>query len=165
VWRSKFGDGGFTSYGVVRYITGTSKRREVEFMPGGNAAVKSQIWREVRFDENLKGYALCEDEDFSYRVSRNYKIIFTPEARLKHFQRPLEPLESKNLNRELIKNRYYLFKKNFPQTLRSRLGFTVMVIGILLHRLLNRNWAGARGVIEGCLAMFRPHQNQTAQYH
>lgn len=155
LWGSRFGDGKFTSYGLVRYLAPPFGRREVEFMAGGNTAVRRSIWDEIRFDENLLGYALCEDEDFSYRVSRKCRTVFTPRARLKHFQRELTSEEQKHLGRFLVVNRNYIFRKNFPQTLRSKTGFHFMVYGLLLHRVLNRSWSGAQGVLQGYLSIAR----------
>ena len=46
-------------------------------------------------------------------------------------------------------NRSYLFRKNFPQTLRARAGFAALLVILCVHRVLNREWSGLYGLLEG----------------
>jgi hypothetical protein len=48
-----------------------------------------------------------------------------------------------------VVNRAYLFRKNFPQTRRARAGFAALLLMLCGHRVLNRDWSGLGGLLEG----------------
>ena len=52
--------------------------KEVELCSGGNTSYLREVFEEFFFDEEFDGYAPMEDIDFSYRVSRKYKLIVDP---------------------------------------------------------------------------------------
>lgn len=149
IWLSKFGDGKFTSYGYLRSLVKEDRICAIEFMSGCNTVIKKNIWSEILFDEKLEGYSLCDDEDFSYRASRKCRVVFTPYAKLDHCQVPGIRPNVKELNKRLVINRYYLFKKNFNRNFIARIGFFGLIIMIFLHRLINRNWRGLYGLAQG----------------
>lgn len=41
---------------------------------------------DIKFDEILEGYTIADDVDFSHRISRKYKLYYTPHAKLSHNQ-------------------------------------------------------------------------------
>ena len=49
----------------------------------------------------------------------------------------------------VIRNRSYIFRKNFPQTPAARAQFAWLVLVLVVHRLVNREWRGALGLVEG----------------
>ncbi len=53
--------------------------------------------------------------------------------------------DARPFGRRVVVNRAYLFRKNFPQTPLARLQFFFFVLGLIGHRLINREWRGARG--------------------
>jgi len=58
---------------------------EVEIFGGVNA-FRKEVFESLVFDEhNYPGYTLGEDNEFSCRVSRHYKLVHTPFARFWHF--------------------------------------------------------------------------------
>ena len=73
----------FTRYGYPRYLRDLEPaRRRV------HAGLLHERTREaaaaVRFDEHMGGYALAEDEDFSYRLSRIGRIRYLPQLIVRH---------------------------------------------------------------------------------
>ena len=104
---------------------------------------------EVRFDEHLGGYALAEDEDFSYRLSRLGRIRYVPDIVVEHRKLGFGSQDSRPFDRRVVVNRAYLFRKNFPQTPLARVQFFFFVLGLIGHRLINREWRGARGLLDG----------------
>ena len=46
-------------------------------MPGCFMSARREA-ASVRFDEKLGAYALAEDEDFSYRLSRRGRLVYLP---------------------------------------------------------------------------------------
>jgi glycosyltransferase involved in cell wall biosynthesis len=144
--------GSMTSFGFRRPIVDLDTPRSIEFMPGGNMSARRAVALEVGFDEQLQqlsGYSLCEDDDFSYRLSRKGVIQYAPAAAVHHRSVGEQARIRRELDRAVVVNRTYLFRKNFQPTLRSRLGFAALIVMLFGHRILNREWQGVRGLLEG----------------
>ena len=148
------GEGSFTRYGYPRYIRDHGSARDVEFMQGCFMSARREVAAEVRFDEHLGGYALAEDEDFSYRLSRLGRIRYVPDIVVAHRKLGFGLQDSRVFDRRVVVNRSYLFRKNFRQTVLARLQFALFVLALVVHRLLNREWRGARGLLEGVAAVW-----------
>jgi GT2 family glycosyltransferase len=121
-------------------------------MVGCLMSARAQAAREVGFDEalpSLSGYALAEDEDFSLRLSRLGRVRYVPETRIVHGKQGFGSRDPRAFNRLVALNRSYLFRKNFPQTRLARAQFRLFLLLLVGHRLLNRDWAGVRGLVEG----------------
>src|SRR2546423_8970092 len=126
-------------------------------MPGGLMTARREAALRIRFDERLSGYGLCEDEDFSYRLSRGGRLRYLPRATVAHRNVGAgEKLgDSREFNRMVVVNRAYLFRKNFRRTARARLGFAMLVGVLAVHRAGNGDPAGVRGLIDGALGAWR----------
>jgi glycosyltransferase involved in cell wall biosynthesis len=148
------GEGSFTRYGYPRYIRDHGSARDVEFMQGCFMSARRTEAAEVRFDEHLGGYALAEDEDFSYRLSRRGRIRYLPGIVVEHRKLGFSTQDSRVFDRRVVVNRAYLFRKNFRQTALARLQFVLFVLALFGHRLLNREWRGARGLLDGAAAVW-----------
>src|SRR5437870_7436043 len=77
-------EGTFTRYGYPRYLRDLESPRDVEFMPGCFMSARRDAAAEIRFDERIGGYALAEDEDFSFRLSRLGRIRYVPGIVVRH---------------------------------------------------------------------------------
>ncbi|HWL65711.1 MAG TPA: glycosyltransferase [Actinomycetota bacterium] len=141
--------GSFTSYGYPHRIVDTDVPRDVELMYGCFMAARSEAARRVRFDENLPGYGLAEDEDFAYRLAREGRIVYRPDIDVRHLNLGFRTMDRRRFSERVVVNRSYLFKKNFPQTAASKTRFALLISILFVHRLLNRDVAGARGIIDG----------------
>lgn len=85
---------------------------EVEWLAGFGMVFRRSIFNEFTFDEQFRGYARYEDVDFSYRVSKKYKLFIVREAKLKHLNN-LENIDfSFSLGKMQVSNRLYFVKKN-----------------------------------------------------
>ena len=147
--------GRFTRYGYPRYVVVVDGPCDVEFMPGCFMSARREAAAAVRFDEHLGAYALAEDEDFSYRLSRLGRVVYLPDVVVVHEKLGFRSYDSRELGRLVVKNRAYLFRKNFPQTRRARLQFGLLLGMLVGHRVLNREWRGAVGVLEGTFNLVR----------
>jgi glycosyltransferase involved in cell wall biosynthesis len=147
-------EGTFTRYGYPRYLRNLDEPTDVEFMQGCFMSARYDAAARVRFDEHLGGYALAEDEDFSYRLSRLGRIRYVPEIRVEHRKLGFGSQDARPFGRRVIVNRAYLFRKNFPQTLLARAQFVLLVLTLIGHRLVNREWRGARGLLDGAMAVW-----------
>ena len=148
-------EGTFTRYGYPRYLGDVEKARDVEFMKGCFMSARREAATTVRFDEQLTGYALAEDEDFSYRLSRLGRIRYAPEIVVQHRKLGFGAHDPRRLGRLVVVNRAYLFRKNFPRTTPAKVQFALFVGMLVAHRIANRQWQGARGVLEGARDAWR----------
>jgi GT2 family glycosyltransferase len=142
-------DGTFTRYGYPRYLRDLDSPADVEFMQGCFMSARREAANEVLFDEELGGYALAEDEDFSYRLSRLGRIRYVPEIVVHHRKLGFGSQDARRFGRLVVKNRAYLFRKNFPQTRLARAQFGLLVLALVGHRLVNGELSGALGLLEG----------------
>jgi GT2 family glycosyltransferase len=112
----------------------------------------------VRFDEQLTGYGLGDDDDFSYRLSRRGRIRYVPAALVHHRELGWQHADRRRLDRLQVVNRAYLFRKNFRQTVRARAAFAFLLGLLCAHRVLNRVWWGLRGLAEGMWQVYGPRR-------
>ena len=145
-------DGSFTRFGYPRRVHGRGTPCDVETMPGCFMSARRDAADAVRFDERLIGYALAEDEDFSVRLAHAGRIRYLPSALVYHRNTGFSSRDSRSFNRDVMRNRRYLFRKNFPQTPPARIGFALLALALVAHRAVNRDFRGLRGLIEGAVA-------------
>ena len=151
-------EGTMTRFGYPRRLQDTDRARDVEFMQGCLMSARRTALERVRFDEKLAGYALAEDEDFSYRLSRLGRIRYLPDAVLVHKNTGFRSTGTREFNRMVAINRTYLFRKNFRRTALARIEFAALMLLLAGHRAVNREWMGVRGLAEGSLEAWRRRQ-------
>jgi len=137
--------GTFTRFGYPRYIYDLEETRSVQFMPGCFMCARRNAAAAVRFDEQL---ALAEDEDFSFRLSRLGRLEHRPEIVLYHRKLGFVSRDSRSFDARLAWSRRYIFEKNFEQTRQARAQFALLRAALVGHRVVNGDFAGARGVLE-----------------
>jgi GT2 family glycosyltransferase len=141
--------GTMTSYGHRRPILAVERPCDVEYMYGPLMTARREIAAQVRFDERLGGYSLCEDDDFSYRVSRVGRVRYVPDAVVHHRETGRRTADQRYLERLRVIDRAYMFHKNFRQTPSARMGFAALIAVLCAHRALNGEWSGVRGLLDG----------------
>jgi len=150
----RYGNGRFLPSGMQTYIRPNfNKIIECEYLHGCNMTFLKKVFIEFKADNNFSGYSVGEDADISYRVSKKYKNIFTPYAKLIHNKSQSARSNNHTLARMEIINAYYLFKKNFPQDFRHRFAFWWSIVGVLFLEVirsnLDRDDARLKGTITG----------------
>jgi glycosyltransferase involved in cell wall biosynthesis len=148
-------EGGFTRYGYPNRLVDLDTERDICFMQGAFLSARRDLAQRVRFDERLPGYGLAEDEDFSCRLARLGRLRYLPDLVVHHGNEGFSTRDRRAFGRTVVVHRAYLFRKNFPQTTVARLQFGAFVGLLVLHRLANRDWPGARGLLEGAAAVRR----------
>lgn len=148
-------EGSLTRFGYPRRVQRVDEPQDVEYMLGSLMSARRTHAERLRFDERLTGYALAEDEDFSYRLSRLGRIRYVPDAVIEHHATGARASATREFNRTVVVHRAYLFRKNFVQTPLARLQFGMLVGVLICHRALNREWAGVRGLLEGSIEAWR----------
>ena len=146
-------EGGFTRYGYPRRLVREDVSRDVEFMAGCFMSARTAVARQVRFDERLPGYGLAEDEDFGCRLARNGRVRYVADAVVRHDNLGAGSRDGRRFSKDVVVNRHHLFRKNFDPTLRARAEFWMLVVLLVLHRLVNRDVPGVRGVVDGVVAV------------
>jgi len=147
-------EGSFTRFGYPRRVL-EDRLQDVEFMQGCFMTARRDQTLAVGFDETLTGYALAEDEDFSYRLSCRGRIIYDPRAVVRHANSGFANRDRRAFDERVVLVRAYLFRKNFEQTFYARVQFGLLVLMLLIHRILNREWSGARGIVAGAMRLIR----------
>ena len=83
---------------------------EVEFLSGGVSSYRKEVFEHFRFSEKYSGYGMGEDKDFSYRVSRKFRLVVNPRARLYHHESPRGRSDQTSETRQEVLSRARLFK-------------------------------------------------------
>lgn len=98
--------------GFQTKLCSLDKDREVRWLIGGATFWKRSVFREYKFDEWYCGYAHCEDLDFSYAVSKKYKLFALEKARFLHRTRPIRKEREYCMGKMQAVNRVYFVKKH-----------------------------------------------------
>lgn len=151
LFLTSWGDGKFHPSGFPTFPIGKKEMMQIECMQGANMAFRREVLKKYRFDENLKGYSYMEDCDISYRVSREYKIIYSPDAKLIHNVSPTSRYSDYSKMKMAIQNHWYMFNKNFPKRIYNRFAFWTSIFGLFFICIISMRIEGVKGLYEGLL--------------
>jgi succinoglycan biosynthesis protein ExoA len=130
-------------------------RMEVKLLSGCNMTYRREVLETLSFDERLDGYALGEDLQFSYRVSRCWKLVLTPDARLHHRHagggRPMPD----DYQAMAVFNRYLFFREHVARGPVDWMAYVWSSAGELLLILRCPGARGVRGALSGYRAVLR----------
>jgi len=73
----------------IGFLPPTGKIYETDFLMGGIASYKKEIFNLVSFSSFFEGYGLYEDKDFSLRIRKYGKIYINTNAKVEHHHDPL----------------------------------------------------------------------------
>lgn len=141
-----------------------SAPREAQALWMGATGFRRGVCDEFSFDESLEGPSLGEDIDFSYRVSRRYRLLVTPEARFEHHRAPGGRIGQRERARTHVVNQYRLFRKNLWRgTAWNTMAFAWAMVGRLLSELVKsvarRQPDYILGTIDGLLEIVHRHRS------
>ncbi len=86
----------------------------VEWLPSGGVIWRKKVLDEFKFDEWFDSYSYLEDLDFSYRVSKKYKLIVVADAKYYHYPAESGRGNEYEIGRKEVINRLYFIKK-YPE--------------------------------------------------
>jgi GT2 family glycosyltransferase len=109
---------------------------EVSTLPGGLTSYKKEVFREFSFDEQLVKYALSEDLDFSFRVSRKYKLVIAPKARLQHVVSSESRVDMAKGCESLVLAYHYFASKNLEKSVYNCLCYFWLNTGFFMAGLI-----------------------------
>jgi glycosyltransferase involved in cell wall biosynthesis len=110
--------------------------KKVDFLSGGVSSFRKEIFQEFLFDtENYLNYGFGEDKDFSCKVSKKYKLIINPKAKVLHLESPKMRIDKLKEGRMFIIDRYIFFKRHVKKGWWSWIFFYYALSGYILARL------------------------------
>ncbi|MDP9300558.1 MAG: glycosyltransferase family 2 protein [Actinomycetota bacterium] len=135
-----------------------SRPVEVEVLRLTACAFRRDVLREFLLDESLHGYALKEDIDLSYRISRRYQVLAIPDARFWHIKTPASRIGIREKSAMHVVNNFWFYSKHLKGPIRNRLAFAWGMTGRLGSELFrtvaNRNPDYALGALDGLREVF-----------
>jgi GT2 family glycosyltransferase len=141
--------------GFVTYDPSPRRTRPVSCLVGCNMTFRREVFDRFRFDEWYDGYGLGEDMDFSYRVSRAYRLVQTPHARLVHRVSPVARDALPRLHEMTAVNHFYFVRKNLPRGPVTWTCFAWSELGELLSVLKTGDRAAIAGTLRGYRRILR----------
>jgi glycosyltransferase involved in cell wall biosynthesis len=125
----------------------------VEWISGGISCFRREVLEEFSFEEFHGGRNVFEDIEYGYKVSKRYKLIVTPKARLYHFHSP---------NREGMfitgfketYNRCWIFNKHCEKNFINIILFWWAMIGFILGMTGMGRFKMALGNLKGIISFY-----------
>ena len=87
----------------------------VEWLSGGLCCYRTALLQAEHWDENIPSPG-CEDNEFSYRVSRKYALCEIPEARIEHRHTPAGRRRPTSQIARRLFSHYYFAQKHYSQS-------------------------------------------------
>jgi GT2 family glycosyltransferase len=147
--------GTFTRVGYPRYVLDVDTSMDVEVMQGCYMSARLAAARQIGFDDAVPGWIAGEDEDFSYRLSRLGRIRYLADAVVVHRKTGFLSADGRAFGRNVVRFRWYLYRKNFRPSPVATMRFVGLILVLIAHRVVNREWSGARGLLEGLAELAR----------
>lgn len=110
-----------------------------QWLPGVNMFYRKEIFKKQQFDNNLLGYTIVEDIDFTYRLYKKYPdaLIITPKPFLVHRASLAERYPTKRMSFVNQVDHFYFNYKNLNKNFLQKLIFIWSLFGIFLLRFFN----------------------------
>ena len=141
---------------MVPKLKKTNALFRLKVIGGGWYLIKREVSENFKFDENLIGPSIGEDQDFFIRASAKYSFAVTLETYVIHRK---STANSFSINR--IKNKEhheskmlsvgYLYRKNLKNTFWDKLCFGWLCIGLFLDAIQSSVHSFSLGPIEGAI--------------
>ena len=128
-----------SAYGAI-YPSKLDKTIQSKWLCGHDMSYHKDVFDKykLKFDENLGGYALGEDFDFSYRVWKINKggLYMTPKALMVHRFSSTSRTPTRKLIYMNQINHFYFNYKNFNSSIYEKLVFHLALIGLILANIV-----------------------------
>jgi glycosyltransferase involved in cell wall biosynthesis len=125
----------------------------VDWLSSGAAVWRRRIFDEFKFDEHFDGYSYLEDLEFSYSVSRRYKLAVVAGPGFLHFPSPRGRLSDARFGRIESANRLYFVRKHGLSVGHCYLGLVIrclMSVGAAIKTrnpfFCQRAWGNVQGL-------------------
>jgi GT2 family glycosyltransferase len=110
-----------------------------QWLPGVNMCYRRDVFKDQMFDQNLLGYTLAEDIDFTYRLYKRYPngLFITPFAHLDHRASNIERAPTNQMSYINQVDHFYFFFKNLNTSYLNQFKFIWSLLGISILRAMN----------------------------
>ena len=126
----------------------------VDFLSGGVSSFRKEVFESFLFSEKYKGYGMGEDKDFSFRVSRKFRLVVNPHAKLYHYESPKMRFDKAKEARETAIGRYHFFNDYLRKKTWDWFFFYYALFGYLFGRAIifclspkKDNWQRIKGIL------------------
>jgi len=137
-------------------LTGTvSKTTFVQWLPTTASVWRRDIFETFRFDEYFDGYSYLEDLDFSFSVSKKYKLAVLAEASFYHFPSPFGRISHYRFGKIEVANRLYFVRKHNLSVPRCYLGLFFRLLMSLGSALSGAGFENLHRVAGNCSGLFQ----------
>jgi GT2 family glycosyltransferase len=144
-----FGRGRIKRSGYQEFAFSPREFLEVEFLSGCNMSYRREVFEYLRFDERLTGYSLGEDLHFSYAVSRRWRLVLTPHARLEHREAAVGRPVAKDKMEMAVLNHHRFFREQVAANPLDWLCYFWSLLGGLIWTLRHPGEGRLAGVLLG----------------
>lgn len=148
-----FPGGVVTSSGAAGAIRPYEISREVDWLYGGATFWKKSVLDHYDFDEWFSGVGYCEDLDFSYGVSRSYKLMICAEAECYHHDKEIRVEKMIPMGEWSIVAWWYFarvkHKFNILLVLWSMFSLSAVNLIYSIIRMNRKNWNYFLGTLKG----------------
>ena len=145
--------GFYTEYGS----TGSphTEPAQVDFLSGNACSFRRPAFDLEPFIPHYHEYALDEDKDFSFRVSRHGPLVYTPHAKLLHQESPSMRPDKRSMGRRFLMGRYLCFRNHmrqgwwgWPLFWYAALGYTLARVMVAVLSMQAAEFGRVRGILE-----------------
>ncbi len=109
---------------------------KVDYLPGCAMSYRKDIFSEFAFTEKYRDYGFGEDKDFSFQVSKKYKLFIQKSACLRHLESAEMRPDKKLYGKKYILGRYLFFKNRVQTRAWEQILFFYAVTGYTIIRIL-----------------------------
>lgn len=149
-----------TDYGTTsRPLTRVT---DVDFLDGGVCSFRREVFDQMSFTDAYRRYGFGEDKDFTYRVSRKWRLVYTPFARLVHLESSTMRPDMRTWGRKYIIGRWLFFRDYMRRGSWSTVFFAWAVLGYTLDRVaiatIRRSateWRRVAGIFDAVTLLLR----------
>ncbi len=133
-------------------LTGTVKDTLfVEWLPSGASVWHRKIFERFRFDEFFDGYSYLEDLDFSYGISKHYRLAIMADAKYWHYPSPFGRVSQYRFGKIEVRNRLYIVQKHRLSLPRCYLSIMIRLFLTIGSAIKTRSTGDLRRVLGNCM--------------
>ena len=125
----------------------------VDWLSSGASVWRRSVLSEFKFDEHFDGYSYLEDLDFSYSVSRRFKLAIVAGPGFLHFPSPRGRISGAKFGRIESANRLYFVRRHGLSLTRCYVALGIrclMTVGVALKTgdrfFTQRAWGNLQGM-------------------
>jgi glycosyltransferase involved in cell wall biosynthesis len=156
-------EGAVLPNGVGVLVRGIEQVTDVEWFSGCNMSYRREVFDRFMFDEGFGGNGWGDDRDFSYAVSRSFRLLAAPGAGLLHLEEPRGRASGRDFGQVEIEYVHRFFVKHMPRRMKNVAALWWGFAGIAVKNLLTLKFDRVRGNLAGMAAVMRGRGAGAAQ--